>query len=220
MRVAAISSAAIVVLTCGLASASIVVLESEQWLASAGGNDKWYQLIEFDTGDVTWHTARDTAETLTYQGRFGHLATFSDDAEWLFVRQNLLEPRVRIFGQAWIGATDEISEGDWRWVTGEPWTWEISDNHYSGKTAIFDNLNNEDYAVAWLFDPPIKWNDVNNARNPNNRAVIEYGGSAVPEPSTLLLFCVGIGGLSIAARRQTRRRRAAGVVPAASAPGL
>jgi len=62
---------------------------------------------------TSWHEARSRAEA-----RGGYLATFTREGEyWEMVRQVGKEPEVPV----WIGATDEGSEGSWRWVTGEPW---------------------------------------------------------------------------------------------------
>jgi formylglycine-generating enzyme required for sulfatase activity/putative hemolysin len=66
-------------------------------------------LYLFVKSEKTWHDARDYCAT---QG--GYLATIQDAAENEMVA-NLLA------GNAWLGATDEVEEGTWVWVSGEPW---------------------------------------------------------------------------------------------------
>ena len=70
-------------------------------------------------GGFTWHEAKTNAEA-----RGGHLATFTTAAEWQFVVTNFGASLHGLF----IGGTDEGTEGTWRWVTGEPWTF----THWSG----------------------------------------------------------------------------------------
>ena len=166
-----------------LAQAGFVTLASAQWQSTNGGNDRWYALIESTTGQVSWDTARIASENLIFDNRYGHLATFTSASDWTFARDTLLEPFRREFDQAWLGATDNVVEGNWQWITGETFT-------YSAP-ATFDNLSNEDYLMAWRFQPndPLQWNDVNNTTSFSNRALVEFGGvTAVPEPSSLLLF--------------------------------
>lgn len=166
-------------------NADIITLASAQWTAGNGGNDHWYSLVEFSQGQVTWDTARTTAETLVLDNRFGHLATFTSDPEWIFARDTLLEPFRREFDQGWLGATDRDVEGVWVWVTGEPFLYSTP--------ATFDNLNNEDYLMAWRFLPndPLQWNDVNSTTSLSNRALIEFGGASVPEPNSAALLTIG-----------------------------
>lgn len=59
--------------------------------------------------EKNWHDARDYCAA---QG--GYLATIQGAAENDLVA-DLLD------GNAWLGATDEVEEGDWAWVSGEPW---------------------------------------------------------------------------------------------------
>ncbi|RJP54375.1 MAG: tetratricopeptide repeat protein [Anaerolineaceae bacterium] len=66
-------------------------------------------LYLFVKSEKTWHDARDYCAA---QG--GYLATLQDAAENEMVA-NLLA------GNAWLGATDEVEEGTWVWVSGEPW---------------------------------------------------------------------------------------------------
>jgi gliding motility-associated-like protein len=61
--------------------------------------------------DITWQQARTEAESKTYYGLKGYLATILSEEE----NQICAE---QIIGQGWIGASDENNEGDWRWVTG------------------------------------------------------------------------------------------------------
>ncbi|MBL9171580.1 MAG: hypothetical protein JNN07_27865 [Verrucomicrobiales bacterium] len=79
-----------------------------------------YQVI---AGSFTWHQARIDAES-----RGGHLATIVSSFEWADMK--------RVLGTAmlgknlWLGATDELAEGNWRWVTGEPWNftnWRVNE---------------------------------------------------------------------------------------------
>lgn len=58
---------------------------------------------------VTWHIARRRCEEMG-----GHLATIETPEEEQFV----LEVCRTNAQSAWLGATDEEAEGDWRWVTG------------------------------------------------------------------------------------------------------
>jgi len=64
--------------------------------------------------DYSWTEARDDAVA---QG--GHLATITSKEEWDIVLE--LTTNDNSSGNAWIGATDESTEGEWEWVTGEPW---------------------------------------------------------------------------------------------------
>jgi tetratricopeptide (TPR) repeat protein len=67
---------------------------------------------------TNWKSAQSYCEALG-----GYLVTIQDAAENEFLDE--LSP-----GQVWIGATDEEQEGEWVWVTGEPWdytNWDTSE---------------------------------------------------------------------------------------------
>ncbi|MHA2296059.1 MAG: lectin-like protein [Candidatus Hodarchaeales archaeon] len=72
-------------------------------------NDHVYQLFTVET---TWTDARDDCDA-----RGGHLVTITSNDENNFV-SNLAETN-NIF----IGFTDELNEGTWEWITGEPVTY-------------------------------------------------------------------------------------------------
>jgi hypothetical protein len=71
-----------------------------------GGN--WFR---FYTEKTAWSQARDKCKTLG-----GHLAITSDAATWDFVK--VMTGQVSV----WLGATDEITVGAWKWVDGTPVT--------------------------------------------------------------------------------------------------
>ena len=96
-------------------------------------------LYELVSDQKYWHAARDDC-----LARGGHMVTISSSGEQAFVRGLSV-------GYLWIGLTDEVSEGVFRWVTVEPlvytnWSAGSPDNYLGG----------EHY--AHLLDSG-KWND-------------------------------------------------------------
>ena len=92
------------------------------------------------TGSATWTTARTNCSNMG-----GHLVTITTSGE-----QNFL---YTLWPSGWIGLTDEVTEGTWRWVTGETYSYK---NWNSGEP---NNSGNEDYVQ---FVSNGRWNDLNN----------------------------------------------------------
>ena len=140
----------------------------------------FYQYIP--ASGILWNDARIAASSSTLLGLTGYLATITSEEESDF----LIE---RVGGSAWIGATDEETEGTWRWVTGP----EGLENAGSGRVISgFINWNDdepnnccggEDFAhmMDWTV-PPGRWNDLSNDSAPPGSQyhptgyMIEYGG--------------------------------------------
>jgi hypothetical protein len=96
------------------------------------------------TGSMTWTDAR---QACTNMG--GHLVTSTSLAENNFL--------FSLWPDGWIGLTDEITEGVWKWVTGEPYSW----SYWNGGEP--NNAGNEDYIQ---FVNGGRWNDLPNASLP------------------------------------------------------
>jgi hypothetical protein len=95
-------------------------------------------------GSMTWTAARQACVNMG-----GHLVTITSAGENNFV--------FNTWPSGWIGFTDEVVEGQWRWVTGESvvytnWNW--------GEP---NNVGNEDYAQ---FVSGGRWNDLPNMSLP------------------------------------------------------
>jgi len=161
------------------ASRSITVaLSNLDFLPETG---HFYQYVS--SAGILWNPAKDAASATSLFGLTGYLATITTQAESEF----LIE---RVAGSAWIGATDEATEGVWRWVTGP----EGLENGGAGRrvTSGFVNWNDsepnnccggEDFAhmMDWT-NPPGRWNDLNNNSPPPENPyhptgyMIEFGG--------------------------------------------
>jgi len=98
----------------------------------------------FVSNDPTnWLNAKTLAENLG-----AHLASISNAGENAVVAQAI---PFTFNNTAWIGLTDEVSEGDYVWVDGTPFTYS---NWSSGEP---NNLNDEDYIHMYLDGT---WNDL------------------------------------------------------------
>ncbi|MFX0185840.1 MAG: C-type lectin domain-containing protein [Candidatus Hodarchaeota archaeon] len=129
-------------------------------------NGHVYQVI---TSSKTWIEAKVDCEA---QG--GYLVTITNKEENDFLR-NLIEPDT-----GWIGLTDERTEGDWQWVTGETVTylnWDPGPEEPNGGT-------NENYAQ--MYGEGV-WNDAPGEFE-TNYYVCEWGGSNYKSPYLSLIF--------------------------------
>ena len=91
----------------------------------------------------TWAEAKADCEA-----NGGHLVTISDEKEQNAVQKLFSYESV---SEAWIGATDETTEGEWTWCTGEEFSYT---NWASGKP---DNENEGDY--VGIYTDGFGWND-------------------------------------------------------------
>ena len=117
---------------------------------------------------ITWKDAKTAAEALDYFGLKGYLATITSVEENNFCASKLA-------GQGWIGASDEASEGTWKWVTGPEAGNSLSyDNWASGEPN--DAGSNEDFAH---FLESGEWNDYPNSNGSEIAGyVVEFGGTS------------------------------------------
>lgn len=120
-------------------------------------NEHLYQLIPLD--GRSWEEIKAFCEA-----NGGHLATISCAEENEYIYDQMVEWG---YEYAYIGYTDEETEGEWKWVTGEATTYE---NFYEED---IDNYRDEDYAMLWTYRP-YYWND-GGLRESNDAAfVIEW----------------------------------------------
>ncbi|MCH8921558.1 MAG: tandem-95 repeat protein [Planctomycetes bacterium] len=136
-----------------------VVTTFEDTAVSSGGLLPGLDLVEWSANghfyalvreQIRWEAARDAAAAMNYRGAVGHLATITSLAEQTFLNQNVLNT---ITGEVFVGLTDEVDEGDFRWITGEPFNF----SYWRGGEP--NNANNDDYvelqsSFGW------RWNDV------------------------------------------------------------
>lgn len=101
------------------------------------------------TGTAFWTNAKSNCAAMG-----GHLVTITTSGENSFI--------FNIWPSGWIGLTDEVTEGVWRWVTGETYS------YTSWNPGEPNNSGNEDYGQ---FVGGGRWNDLPNTSLP---FVIEF----------------------------------------------
>lgn len=137
---------------------------------------------------ITWNNARTLAQTYTYFGLQGYLATITSPEEAQLSGEQAA-------GAGWIGGSDEAVEGVWRWMTGPEAGTIFWNGGINGSSPNYANWNNnepnnccggEDY--AHITAPGIgvdgSWNDLPNTGDLDPTSpyhpqgfIVEYGGS-------------------------------------------
>jgi hypothetical protein len=109
-------------------------------------NNHYYQLVAVQESGLDWYEAKDAAAVMEYLGMQGHLVTLSSLAEEQFVLNNFPQ----IYDEyVWLGASDDASEGDWKWISGENWNYaNWAESEPNGGT--YENcLDYGDYSSKW-----------------------------------------------------------------------
>ncbi len=145
-------------------------------------NGHYYQYIP-NIG-ITWSDARDAAQSSTYYGLQGYLATITAADEAQLSGEQAA-------GAGWIGGSDEVTEGLWKWMTGPEIGTIFWNGGPNGSTPTFakwntsepNNLGNENYAhvTAPGVGIPGSWNDLSNVGSAGGDYqpkgyIVEYGG--------------------------------------------
>jgi gliding motility-associated-like protein len=144
--------------------------------------DHYYQYIP-NTG-ISWTNAKNAAAASTYYGLQGYLATITTVDE-------VQISGVQAAGAGWIGGSDEVNEGVWKWVTGPELGTTFWNGAVTGNSPNFafwntnepNNQGEEDYAhvTAPGVGQPGSWNDLSNfgassgVYQPKGY-IVEYGG--------------------------------------------
>ena len=145
----------------------------------------YYLMLQ--TGPISFTAARTAAESLSFQGVPGHLATINDQAENDFLATT--------FGvRAWVGGVQDTTspsfsepDGGWSWITGEAFNYA---NWAPGEPNDFNG--NEEHLEVFPNGLTLEFND--NAESGNNQVAALY----IEFSDTLEtnVFCSGDGSAS------------------------
>jgi hypothetical protein len=135
-------------------------------------------LYEYVSSTLTWTAARDAAALLTKYGATGYLTTITSAEENAFVAARLLNA-------GWMGASDSVVEGVWRWVTGPEagiqfWSGVSNGSTVGGNYANWGTGEPNDHGAGedcaqFLAGGTGKWNDLPCTGTTLPGYVVEYG---------------------------------------------
>jgi len=162
----------------GTDTLEVALVNSDQIYFPTNGH-----VYQYVASALSWNAADTTALTLSAYGVPGYLVTITSSTENDFVK-------ARLSGNAWIGASDSITEGDWKWVTGPEagtsfWSGASGGHTVGGNYASWnggepnDSGGNEDCGEEYVADGT--WNDLPCTGTTVDGYVAEFGsGSTLP----------------------------------------
>lgn len=127
----------------------------------------YYPLPE-NGSKTDWFYLKEYCESLG-----GHLATFTSRDEWKHVRDNILVPNncPQVFLGGYCGAADPVPNYEWKWVTGEQWTfgptnpvgsypWSSADPDYQIQVGVVEaHLGVQNESTLFGDKESCVWND-------------------------------------------------------------
>lgn len=176
-----------------------------EWSASFGGNGHFYEVV-YAPDSITWTAASNAAVNAG-----GYLATITSSDEDDFVMSLIDDSKywnVDRWGHRngpWLGGYNPSNE--FVWVTGEPFTysnWGTGQPNGVFKGVIEDKLRYEigrnQTEPTWHDerDNPALWDDLFNP--PANVRIKSYVVECIPEPATLSVIGIFVGGIYFARR--------------------
>lgn len=167
-----------------------IVSEPIAWRLADGGNGHFYQLVFFDRA-VSWQQAAADAFSRHHNGLPGHLVTVTSEPEHRFLVEQLLGDRS--MQNVWIGLTDVLREGDFQWITGEPFAyehWQSAPTQQPDNFIERDGHGGEDYGTfTRLPGYDWHWNDLScdSIHQSVAAALIEYEPPSNPGDARNLL---------------------------------
>ena len=189
-----------------------------QWTIANGGNDNWYELVSPGQGKISASKAKRLAESSTYLGVSGYLATITSATEQAFLNglnaaytAAASNAHRRPYVRAWLGGTDAATEGTWEWpATGETFAYTNWANKANKK-----NADKKDYLAGWWRGD--RWKDCRNKKRNCGVSsyLVEYESAAaaaaasaaispVPVPASLPMIAAGLGLMAFVARRRKK----------------
>lgn len=144
----------------------MIVKKSKFLIKSGGGSrlkpNKIYQAVD---KSMPWHEAKEYCESLG-----GYLATISTAYEEDKVETAVSKGEKSFY---WIGATDEQTEGIWKWINGEnlsytKWGWGQPDN--------FSTIDKCEQDYACIKKSSLTWDDLQNDADPSSTTALKNSG--------------------------------------------
>jgi hypothetical protein len=192
-----LKTAAVTAALFASATASATTIDLTSWVV----NGHTYKLVETHSS-LDWTDAKSAAESSTYLGQNGYLATFTSAAEYDFVYSELVSSfNQTTWGWAhgpWVGGYKDGNA--WAWVSGETFTdigrWLPSQPSGNG---LYMHIAKNSNSETGLDDVP------NDGYTYNTAYIVEYDVSAVPVPAAAFLFAPALVGFMGLRRRAAKK---------------